>query len=158
MKWLLSLLKKFLADGDPNLTPKSVRAGSALVIMASYVVTEIAIVRHLSLLHSLAALSIVWGVYAALIRYWERFSSSDQDLQRVKQFIIRKGSTTKLSFATNTSIIALAHLSFVMALLISAGAVQTAIYHPSQLKLPIWLALLVIWIIYFPSAALLAYG
>jgi hypothetical protein len=156
MKWLLNVVKKFLAWNNPELTPIPVRTGLALVIIASSVVTVIAVLRHLSILNSLTALSIVWGVFAVGIPIWASIASN-QDLQRVSNVIVKIGSSTKLSFAGNTLVITLAHLSFFMAFLLSAASVLIAKYHPSQLKLPIWLALLGIWIIYLPSPAILAY-
>jgi hypothetical protein len=157
MKWLANAVKKFLNYDDPKLTPFSVRAATALLLEATIVVSYTAFLRHLSLLHWLVALSIVWGVFAALMRYWERFAS-DQDLRGVSKLIVKIGSTTKLSTWDNISVIALAHLSFIMAFLISAGAVQTAIHYPSQLKLPLWLSLVCIWVIYFPYPPIFAYA
>jgi hypothetical protein len=156
MKWLLNVVIKFLTRDDPKLIPIQVRAALALLIIANAAVTEIAVARHLSLLRSLAALSIVWGVFAVGLRIWPS-TASNQDLQKISNQIVKMGSSTKLSIWDSASVIAFAHLSFFMAFLLSAVGVLIAKYHPSQLKIPIWLALLEIWMIYFPCPAILVY-
>jgi len=152
MKWLLDVIIKFLTWDDPKICPIPVRASSALLMIAIGVIIEC----HLSLGHSLAAFSIVLGVLATGIRHWASIAS-DHDLQRVSNEIAKIGSSTKLSTWDSVSVIAVAHLAFVMAYLLSAAGVLIAKQHPSQLKLPIWLALVGIWMIYFPCPAILDY-
>jgi hypothetical protein len=156
MKWLLTVVIKFLTRDDPKLTPIPVRAGSALLIMATIAVIDVVVVRHLSLLDCLAALSIVWGVFAVGIRTWASIASN-QDLKRLSNEIVKMGSSTKLSIWDIAAVIGFTHLSFVMAFLLSAAGVLIEIHHPSQLKLPLWLALVFILAIYFPCPAILAY-
>jgi hypothetical protein len=156
MKWLLDVVIKFLTRDNPKLWPIQVRAGLALLIAANAAIAEIALARRLSLLPSLAALSIPWGVFAVGLRIWPSIASN-QDLQRVSNGIVKFGSSTKLSIWDSTSVIAFAHLSFLMAFLFSAAGALVAIHHPSQLKLPLWVALVYIWVIYFPSPAVLLY-
>jgi hypothetical protein len=152
MKWLLDVTMKFLTWDNPKISPIPVRAWAALLIIAIGAITAL----HLSLGHSLAAYSIVLGVWAAGIPRWVSIAS-DQDLQRVSNNIAKLGSSTKLSIGDNVSVIALAHLTFVMAYLLSAAGVLIAKQHPSQLKLPLWLALVGIWMIYFPCFPILMY-
>ena len=136
MKRLWNVVIKFLAWNDPKLTPIPVRAGLALVMMASIAVIYVVVVRHLSLLDCLAALSIVWGAFAVGVRTWASIASN-QDLKRLSNEIVKMGSSTKLSLSESASVIAFAHLSFVMSFLISAAGVLVAIHHPGQLKLPL---------------------
>jgi hypothetical protein len=56
------------------------------------------------------------------------------------------GSGTKMSVGDAAWVIGFAHLGFITAYLYSALAVLIARLHPNQLKLPIWLALIVVWI------------
>jgi hypothetical protein len=156
MRWLLDVIMKFLAWDDPKLCPIPVRASLALLIIAIGAITECHLCLGLSLGHSLAAFSIVLGVLAAGIQHWVSFAS-DQDLQRVSNEIANVGRSTKLSIRDNASVIAFAHLAFVMAYLLSAAGVLIAKEHPSQLKLPIWVALFGIWMIYFPCPPILVY-
>jgi hypothetical protein len=149
MKWLLNVVIRFLTR-DPA------RAGLTFATMASFAVIEVVVVRHLSLLDCLAALSVVWGVFAVGIRTWTSIASN-QDLERFSNEIVKMGSSTKLSFWESAVVTAFAHLSFVMSFLISAAGVLVAIHHPGQLKLPLWRALVSIWVIYFPAPAILAY-
>jgi hypothetical protein len=156
MKWLLGVIMKFLTWDDPNISPIPVRASSALLMIAVGAIIECHLSLHLSLGHSLAAFSIVLGVFAAGIQHWVSIAS-DQDLQRVSNEIANTGSSTKLSLRESVSVIAFAHLAFVMAYLLSAEGVGIAKQHPSQLKLPIWLALAGIWMFYFPCPPTFAY-
>jgi hypothetical protein len=135
MKWLLDVVIKFLTRDDPKLLPIPVRAGLALLIMASIAVIEVAARRHLSLLDCLVALSGVWGVFAIGIRTWASIASNE-DLKRLSDNIVKMGSSTKLSIWDSAAVIGFAHLSFVMSFLISAAGVLVAIHHPGQLKVP----------------------
>ena len=157
MKWLLDVVIKFLTRDNPKLWPIQIRAGLALLIAANGAIAEIAVVRHLSLLPLLAALSVPWGVFSFFLPIWAS-TAPNKDLQRLVNGIFKFGTSTKLSLRENAAVIVFAHLSFLMSFLISGLAVLIAIHHPSQLKLPIWLALLEIWVIYFPCPALLVYG
>jgi hypothetical protein len=152
MKWLFNVVIKFLTWDDPKITPIPVRASFALLMMAIGVI----IACSHALRPSLAACGIVLGVLATGILHWTRIAS-DQDLQRIKNEIAKIGSSTKLSIRDSASVIAIAHLSFVMAYLLSVEGVLIAQYHPSQFKLPIWLALVGIWMIYFHCPAILDY-
>ncbi len=156
MKWLLNVVIRFLTRDDPKLTPLPARAGLALATMASFAVIEVVVVRHLALLDCLAALSVVWGVFAVGILTWTSIASN-QDLKRFSNGIVKMGSSTKLSIWESAAVIAFAHLSFMMSFLISAAGFLVAIHHPGQLKLPLWLALVFIWLAYFPAPAILAY-
>jgi hypothetical protein len=156
MKWLLNVVIRFLTRDDPKLIPLAARAGLAVATLASFVVIEVVVVRHLSLLDCLAKLSVVWAVFAVGIRTWTSIASN-QDLKRFSNQIVKMGSSTKLSIWDSAAVIAFAHLSFVMSFLISAAAVLVAIHQPGQLKLPLWLALFFIWLAYFPAPAILAY-
>jgi hypothetical protein len=151
MRWLLNVIMKWLRRDDPKITPIPVRASSALLIMAFGVIMEC----NLTLRHSLAACSILLVVFAAGIRYWETVAT-DQDLQRVGNEIAYIGSCTKLSVGDSVSVIAFAHLGFIMAYLYSAQGVLIAKQNPNQLKLPIGLALIVVWI-YFVCSPIVAY-
>jgi hypothetical protein len=55
------------------------------------------------------------------------------------------------------AVIGFAHLSFMMAYLISGAVVLMEKSHPGQMKSPVWLDLVVLWTIYFPSAPILSY-
>jgi hypothetical protein len=152
MKWLLSVIKKFLTWDDPKIAPIPVRASVCLLILA----TSVIILFHPPLHRALAAFAMVLGCFATGIRRWAG-NASDQDLQRVISGIANIGSSTKLSIRDCASVIFLAHLAFVMAFLLSAEGVQIAQQHPSQLKLPIGLALVGLWMIYFPCFPILDY-
>jgi hypothetical protein len=94
---------------------------------------------------ALKASSILLLVFAAGIRHWVTSVATDQDLQRVGNEIAL-GSSTKLSVGDAAWVIGFAHLGFIIAFLYSAQAVLIARLHPNQLKLPIWLSLIVVWI------------
>ena len=145
LKWLRRddpIILKWLRRDDPKLTPIPVRAWSALLLLAFAVI----IACHPTLHPSLAASSILLLVFAAGIRHWLTAVATDQDLQRVGNEIAYVGSGTKMSVGDAAWVIGFAHLGFITAYLYSALAVLIARLHPNQLKLPIWLALIVVWI------------
>jgi len=150
MKWLLNVIVKFLTYDDPKITPIPVRAAACFLIIATTVIIECQIWLHTPLLRSLAAWGAVLVIFAHSIRHWTGIAS-DQELQRVSNEIAKIGSSTKLSVWDSTSVIFVAFLTFVIAYLLSAAAVQIAKQHPSQARLPIWLALIGLWMIFFPT-------
>jgi hypothetical protein len=138
---LLNVIMKWLRRDDPKITPIPVRAWLALLIMAFGIIMG----GHLTVRHSLGACSILLLVFVAGIRYWETVATP-QDLQRVSNEIAYMGRSMKLSFGDCALVIAYAHLGFIMAYLHSAQVVLIAKQNPNQLKLPIELALIAVWI------------
>jgi hypothetical protein len=153
---MMNLIMKLLTWDDPKIAPIPVRASLVVLTMAIGAIIECHLSFGLSIVRSLAALSVVLGVFATGIRHWKDIAS-DQDLQRVGNEIDKMGSSTKLSIVDIAAVITFAHLSFTMAYLISAAIVLMGKYHPGQMKLPVWLALVLVWMIYFPSAPILSY-
>lgn len=146
------MILKWLRKDDPKLTPIPVRAWSALLLMAFAVM----IACHPTLHPALAASSSLLLVFAAGIRYWVTSVATDHDLQRVRNEIVYVGSSTNISVGDAAWVIGFAHLAFIMAFLYSALGVLVARFHPDQLKLPIWLALIVVWV-WFGSAPIGAF-
>jgi hypothetical protein len=153
---LLNVIINFVTWDDPKISPVPVRASLALLAIAISAIAECHLCFGLSFVRCLGALGIVLGVFTAGIRHWQSVAS-DQDLKRFGNDIFKMGNSTKLSITDIAAVIALAHLSFTMAYLISGAIVLMAKYHPDQMKLPVWLALVVVWIVYFPSAPILSY-
>jgi hypothetical protein len=105
---------------------------------------------NFTLRHSFGVCNILLLVFAAGIRYWETIAT-DQDLQRVSNEIAYMGRSTKLSVGESAWVIAYAHLGLIMAFLYSAQEVLLVKQNSNQLKLPIGLALIVVWICFVCS-------
>jgi hypothetical protein len=152
MKRLLNVIMIWLRRDHPKIVPIPVRAWSALLMIAFAII----IGGHLTVHHSIGASSILLVAFAAGIRYWETVATP-QDLKRVSNEIAYVGRSTKLSLGDCAWVIAYAHLGFIMAYLYSAQVVLIAKQNPSQLKLPIELALIVVWICFFCSPPIATY-
>ena len=112
--------------------------------------------HYIGFARTLETCGAVLGVFGAGVLYWETVAEP-QELKSVYNETARMGSSTKLSIVDIAAVITFAHLSFTMAYLISAAIVLMGKYHPGQMKLPVWLALVLVWMIYFPSAPILSY-